>query len=404
MVDLRAEKGTALLVLAWIGLAWIGLACMGPASGQGAPSAADALFSVREVAVDETAQNAALARERALASGQRLAFARLIERLTMPADRLRLPAIDDGELQGLVAGLEIGAERTSAVRYLASLTVRFKPAGVRQRLAAAAVPMVETPSAPMLVLPVFLADGVAQLWEDANPWRQAWNTAPAALDLVPLVLPVGDIADTADIGAEQAIKGEAERLEAIARRYGAAETIVAEAAIVVDAATNQTMLQVTATRHGGTRVPAVVENLAIADEGALGTVLLQAVALVQREVEDAWKRAHLVMPGDDQRLMVSVPIEGLADWLDMRRRLSGVTMLRRSTLLALSQREALLDLGFVGNSQQLRAALAQSRLDLTNEGVAWTLRPAEAARPQIPPSPQPASQPAEPPATQPNQE
>jgi hypothetical protein len=372
MVDLRAFGGAALLVLAWVV----------PAAGQNAVSAADALFTVREVAVDETAQSAAQARERAIATGQRLAFTRLIERLTMPSDRPYLPAVDDATLQSLVAGLEIGEERTSPVRYLAKLTVRFQPSGVRQRLAAAGISMVETPSAPMLVLPVFIAEDTAMLWEDANTWRRAWNAAPPTFGLVPLVLPLGDVADTADIGAEQAVKGDEERLQAIAQRYGAAESVVAEASLGADPTAHPVMLQLRVTRHGGVRVPDIVEEFPVADAAALGDVLRRAVAYVQDEIEIAWKDEHLVMPGDDQRLVVAVPLDSLADWLEVRRRLSGVTVLRRSTLMTLSQREALLDLGFVGNPQQLRAALAQRRLELAGEGEAWTLRLAHGARPQ----------------------
>lgn len=383
MVDPRAKGRVALLVLALVGLP-----CQA-VLGQAQIAPADALFVVLDVAVDETAQTAAQARERAVLAGQRVAYDRMIARLTMPADRPRVPAADDAAIQALVLGIEIAEERTSPVRYLARLTVRFQPAGVRQRLGAAGVSMVEIPGAPVLVLPILRMAGTTVLWEDPNLWRAAWNAAPATTGLVPFVLPLGDVADTGDIGAEQALAEDVDRLKAIAQRYGAGSVLVAEAAVDVDPATQEMTLSISTVSHLGDAAPATIQSLPVVDEAALPAAMTHAVARLQAEIEDSWKTAHLVLPGDDQRLTVNVPLEGLADWLEVRRRLSAVPLLRRSTLMALSQREAQLDLGFVGNAQQLRTALAQRRLDLTGEGEIWTLRLADrvpTSAPAVPPA------------------
>ena len=384
MVDPRAMGRVALLVLALAGLP-----CQA-VLGQAQTAPADALFVVRDVAVDETAQTAAQARERAVLAGQRTAYDRMIARLTMPADRSRVPPADDTAIQALVLGIEIAEERTSPVRYLARLTVRFQPAGVRQRLGGAGVPMVEIPGAPVLVLPILRMAGATVLWEDPNLWRAAWNAAPATTGLVPFVLPLGDVADTGDISAEQALAEDADRLKAITQRYGAGSVLVAEAAVDVDPATQEITLSISTVSHLGDAAPATIQSLPVVDDAALPAAMTHAVTRLQAEIEDSWKTAHLVLPGDDQRLTVNVPLEGLADWLEVRRRLSAVPLLRRSTLMALSQREAQLDLGFVGNAQQLRTALAQRRLELTGEGETWTLRLADrvpASMPVAPSSP-----------------
>jgi hypothetical protein len=379
MIDPRAIGRTALLILV--------LTLAAPVLGQTEIAPADALFVVRDVAVDETAQTAAQAREQALLAGQRTAYDRMLARLTMPADRARVPAADDAAIQAVVLDIEIGEERTSPVRYLARLTVRFAAAGVRQRLGAAGVPMVETPGTPVLVLPVLSIAGGALLWEDPNPWRAAWNAAPPATGLVPFVLPLGDLADTDDINAEQALAGDLERLKTIAQRYGADSVLVVEALADADPASREITLSVSAASYLGEAAPATIRSLPVADEAALPAAMAQAVSGLREEIEEAWKLAHLVLPGDDQRLTVNVPLAGLADWLEVRRRLSAVPLLRRSTLIALSQREAQLDLGFVGTALQLRSALAQRRMELTGTGETWTLRLADRASPETPTAP-----------------
>jgi len=80
-----------------------------------------------------------------------------------------------------------------------------------------------------------------------------------------------------------------------------------------------------------------------------------------------------VVSGAEQRLAVVAPFKDLAEWLEMRRRLSAVSVLRRSTLMTLSPQAATLELGFVGNAQQLRNGLAQRQLMLDGGDGDWTL-------------------------------
>ncbi len=63
--------------------------------------AADA-FTIEHVEVDATADSAAAARERAIASGQQIAFNRLLDRLTPHDQRARLPRPAAAEIADLV--------------------------------------------------------------------------------------------------------------------------------------------------------------------------------------------------------------------------------------------------------------------------------------------------------------
>ena len=56
--------------------------------------AADEVFSVNDIAVDETAETAARARARAFRVGQRDALGELLRRLTLRADHNQLPKVE----------------------------------------------------------------------------------------------------------------------------------------------------------------------------------------------------------------------------------------------------------------------------------------------------------------------
>ena len=84
------------------------------------------VFEVRDVAVDVTAETATKARELALIEGRKLAFRRLLERLTLRIEHQGLPDLGAEEIAAYVNDFSVAEEKTSAVRYLARLNFRFK--------------------------------------------------------------------------------------------------------------------------------------------------------------------------------------------------------------------------------------------------------------------------------------
>jgi hypothetical protein len=249
MVHRPARTLWAGLILVFASLA-VGLA---PARAQtvGRGGAFDP-FTVSGVAVDKTAQSAAAARADAIAEGQRLALQRLVKRLAakQAADRISVTAARAAEL---VRDFDIAEEKSSGVRYIAKLNVRFKPDAVRAMLRAEGAAFAETASRPLVVVPVYEGGGAPVLWDDANPWREAWNAKLPRDGLVPMALPAGDPSDMSTIKAEQARDGDSVKLRALAAKYNAGGTLVAVAKVDPSGE-----VQVTGTRLGATGAPQTV--------------------------------------------------------------------------------------------------------------------------------------------------
>ena len=77
----------------------------------------------RGVPAEATAENAVLARDRALASARRIAWQRLQEQ----AGGASSSAPSDSQLESMVAALIVEEERTTPTRYSGRLTVQFNP-------------------------------------------------------------------------------------------------------------------------------------------------------------------------------------------------------------------------------------------------------------------------------------
>lgn len=338
-------------------------AAQGSAPGA-APGSAQDVYTVRDVDVDVTAASAAAARDEAITEAQRKAFQQLVRRLT--PEGTPVPTVTDAQVAPLVQDFEVQRERSSSVRYLATFTVRFRPNAVRSLLQEGGVAFAEARSKPVLVLPVYrAADAEPVLWEDRTPWRDAWeNTSPNA-GLVPVVVPYGELADIADVSAEEALQGDSDGFASIAERYGAADVLVAELAVPAGGPDPASAGRVTVTRYtpGGPLSPMTV-TVPAAPDGTVEEYLAGGVAAVNAILEGQWKEETAIDRRDERRMEVTVPIARLEDWIRTRRQITQVPSVARADLRRLTRQGAEVELVYYGDTERLRSALARQDLQL----------------------------------------
>lgn len=333
-------------------------------------------FEVKGVTVDVTADSAQTARVQALAQGEREAFNRLLRRLTLQAYHDRFPDISASDIAALVIDFAVADEKTSSVRYIATLDYHFRGDAVRALLDSRGIPYAETVSKPVLMLPVYQAAGALSLWDDPNPWRTAWDGlgAKGAGGLVPMLLPVGDLQDMRTIGAEQAIEGDTQRLDEIAKRYRAGDVVVAHGILRLDAYNALPELEVYLTRFGSAlQEHTVVKTFSALENETVDQLLVRAAESLKSQVEDNWKQDNLIVAGQAQVLPVQVRVNGLKDWVSVQGRLNGVAIIRRMDIVLMRRDQVRMNLHFIGDAEQLALSLDQADLVLWEEAGAWYL-------------------------------
>ncbi|CAA7614628.1 conserved hypothetical protein [Candidatus Terasakiella magnetica] len=331
-----------------------------------AARAADA-YAVRGIDTDVTAAGVAAAKEQAIAEAERVGFRRLLERLTIPADHIRLPNADAIQY---VRDVAIEHERSSSVRYIATLTVRYNATAVKKLLRDAGLKYAEPRPRPVVLLPLYKGQGPgkAVLWDDPNPWRAAW-TALGTGALVPLAVPTGDTADLAALPLDKVMAADTESLSALGARYHTSDVLVATAG--VNAA--GTALDVSLTGPPGTLKPFEARTYPFGD-GGLDATLRHAAADIAQGLDNSYKQQNLLSFDRAQTLAAMAPLSGLEDWLAVRERLGRVPQIRRWEIISLSREEAALMLHTVGETEQVRAALSAAGLNLEWTEGFWTLR------------------------------
>lgn len=349
---------------------------LGPAATREAQRPGAELFAVHDVAVDATSDSAAKARDIARAQGERDAFQRLIERLVLPEDRVRVPPVSDDELTNLIRNFEVQNERTSTVRYLGTYTFRFDPAGVGTLLTRAGIPYIDKQAPGLLVLPVYNDGSRPILWEGANPWFDSWQATPPKSPLVSLSVPYGDLSDVTTISGQQAAEGDQQAIGQMLDRYHVQEAIVAElVAGSTDPVTATSALTLRLHRLSGfndsgidiVSVPPGVEGATAADRFAL------AEGAVVNAVADSWKRLAFSGGAHADTLDLTLAVSALKDWVSVRKLLTGLPFVQGVDVTSLTVHDVQFRVRYTGGVPQLQQALAQNGYGIADgSGVSAT--------------------------------
>jgi len=354
----------------------------------------DAAYSAT-VKVDATADSVATAREMARVDGQRRALAAVVEHLSGSAEPPVLPKLDDKAITDMVASFEVANERMSPVHYVADYTFHFRPSKVRRF-----VRVVDTPPAegvtkataesggkppaergnrPAVVLPVYRDGQAFVLWDDPNAWRAAWSQRSAETESGHVILPLGDAGDLAAIDAERAESGKPDALSTIAQRNRGSETIVA-LATARRQGDKLAKLDVSVKRYRSGRLVDTQESSFDANPDETEADLLKRAAnSIASDIETGAQRSASGRSDQLTSLAVTVPINSLGEWVQLRNRLASVGAIRKIDLLSLSRQEAKIELKYLGTQDQLKSSLAELSLDLGGGNPIWRIQPAGAA-------------------------
>ncbi|MDA1101299.1 MAG: DUF2066 domain-containing protein [Proteobacteria bacterium] len=336
----------------------------------------DNVFTAQGLALDVTAESAVAARKLALLDGQRRALDLVLRRITLRSDHGALPKPDDETIAQLVATVQVSGEKTSSVRYLAALTVRFHRAAIRNLLRGAGFSFSETRAKATLVLPVFEKGAALSLFEDSNIWRRAWERLDLPPDsLLPLLLPKGDLKDITAVAAKAAVAGSEEQLRTIARRYGVDNVTVSHAILSIDlAAGGVPQVQVNMLHFSPRGKSTEVMDYGVEVGEDLDTAMDRLAQRVAVDQLERWKRRTRLTFDADTSLSAQVPLSGLADWLLIRQRLNASAMVGSIKLQGISREDAQVVIDYLGDTDSLVVSLAQRDLHLSLIDGFWVLR------------------------------
>lgn len=328
------------------------------------------LFLVERVHTDVTDKDATTAREKALTIAQEKAFDILLDSLVLEEDKLKVGVPATTEILNLVEDFSISDEKTSSVRYMADVNVHFDRKDVQKFLQSKAVPYLSLGAERHLILPIYTSYKKTRLWEENNPWREVWKDKTTTL--VPLVLPLGDVDDMLVYSSQTLMRENETDLTPMLKRYDAKEALVFEASYYKDSA----QIKVTVRPFKNEKNPIGSFSFMMPVENNHVTYALeQATEKVQNLLVQKWKEAHVVRTDNPEFLTAIVPIKNLKTWVQMKKRLKKIELIKKYDVKAVRRDQAQLEIFFVGDLKPFLEKLKNEGLFLApSQNGLWSLR------------------------------
>ncbi|MBR4126715.1 MAG: DUF2066 domain-containing protein [Alphaproteobacteria bacterium] len=320
------------------------------------------MFSAGGIQIDATAENAAAAREQAMQEGQKKALMVVMERITPAYVIEQLPELVPDDILNFVQDISVSNEKTSAVRYMATLDVRFNPQAVRDLLRQNNLPYVRTSGKPLLILPLYRRSVSSSpiLWEEENAWLRAWINRKAESYMIPLFVPLGDLSDAQALSTDRILRGDLLAAQDLAKRYEA------EGILIVELIRNGQTFTVKG-RAMDEATASEIPNFSFSVPLAKNTsaTFARAVGKVVRHLESVWKNEQMVQFNEAASLVAMTPVSDLKQWEIIKKRLDRIPLISSYYLQAARSGVLQLTIFFAESLERLQKEMNKRMLSLT---------------------------------------
>lgn len=324
----------------------------------------DQLFTIRALKVDETARSANQARQVALLNAEQEAYEKLLRKITQLEDRARLPELTVQERQALISGLEFVDDQSSSRRYLATLNVRFEPSQVSSFLARYGVPHVLSTGRPILVLHTHRRGTSEYLWEPDPTINEARNSVDWLNRIRGYRFARGEIQERLAISALEVQTFNIEKANQISALNQLESAVLIRSEILYRSGSKVGLrykfLATDSGVGGGAEIAIDVDG----ETAALAEMYDQILDVI----DGAWRERLLVDTGSQGEINVLVPSVELADYAEVERRLSDVTLVQSVDVKSVGLPLSRLLIRYTGREDQLTLALRFEGLDLRPYG------------------------------------
>jgi hypothetical protein len=368
---LRRAQGVRLAEPRAGGLTALAVAALLLAGTSDSAAAGDKVYTVANYPVEAAAENAVLAKRKALADGQQAAFRSLLKRLMPVMAYPQAKKFTSVKAVALIEGVKVRSERNSATEYSATYDFYFRPKSVRDLLRREGIPFTDDQAPPVTLIPLWQSKEHSPLGS-TTAWLNSWK----GLDLQNALTPVKIEPLRAEVQADTvatALVGDEGSMRTLAEQHGTKLALLA----VAEPDPRSGRLVVTLAGRDAVGAFVLVRQYRV-DAADPGYARELAAIVALRTLEGRWKslltRPDTATPGAAETdLMIAVEFRGMAEWQSISRTLSATPGVEELDVAGLSARSARVTLRYAGGAERLAQELQQQGLTLRSVGGNWHL-------------------------------
>lgn len=301
-------------------------------------------FTISDITVEKKASDATGARKLAISEAESIAFDKLVRSMITDADYYKLPVLSKQDISALVKGYEVSDEKAYAKTYKATYSISFLPHMIKNLFEENEIEFSENKGAPTLVLPVYQEGNNVTLWDSENDWWDSWNKRVSLNNLIPMILPLGDIEDINLLKVEDVFSENYETFRELVEKYDAKDVLVVEVQYDDEDFSGKPTVDVVARLLNKNNS----EKRQAAYKGEFGqekVLFFSSVAkdLISRIEGDWLKKAAAtaqIEEPEKPNVVVNIPISNLKDWLGKKKKISELEFVEELEVVTITSKLA----------------------------------------------------------------
>ncbi|MBO5442778.1 MAG: DUF2066 domain-containing protein [Alphaproteobacteria bacterium] len=331
-----------------------------------APAAAqnNDLYSA-EIMVDVTAENASVAREKAMNEANRKAFLAVAGRFTTSSGVEALSSLSNAQILNFIKEVSILSEKVSDVRYIADLKVAINENIFKTYMREKNISFAVGSDANILIIPTFreFSGDTPLLWEEGNLWRKAWEEKPYQQGQIKISPLPSTEENMSVMTAERALSQDGIALDKIARINGTTDIYTADA--VYNGIEGLTVTLRSAKK--GTE-----ETINVSGERS-PQLFEDAITEITARINNTIKQQDIADSQQKSEITVLYKYNAIRDWLSLEKTLKSIAIVDAISIDAIGSGKVQFKIHYVGNEDKLQRAVRDKYYNLRSFGSFYNI-------------------------------
>ena len=303
-------------------------------------------YTVKDIYIEFNLNKNEDYRKKALNSAYKIAILRYLNWITLEQKEEIVKIIDSIIVKDFVSGYSIDSEKFKKNKYSALISVNFEKKKITDFLDDKLIKYSLQAGPKTLILPLMNFNSRLILWDDPNPWFEAWLSRPLDPNLNKFLLPAGEVDDLITLSAIDAKNLQYYKLKNISIKYGAKKILV----LIVNVNKKQNDYTLDLKVFNGLEQKEVsLEGFNFLPSDDLNKDLLKLANQFSFYYDDLWVKKNIDKNNLKSRWVVEIRFTKFNQWIKFKKKLLNSDKVTNLVVSRLSNKRAFLEVNIISD-------------------------------------------------------
>ena len=326
--------------------------------------------SVKGIFVDFEIKRNQDNRKSALQRSYLIGFKRYLDWITTEPENILEDIIQSIDVSSLVTSYSIENEKFNKERYSALITVNYDIEKIDMLLRKKKLKYFAGNGPKILVLPLMSFNDQLILWDDPNPWFEAWIERPIDGNLTEFIIPEGDVNDLITISAEDTRELNFSKIRNIALKYNVKKVMVPFLTIVKKDKKYYLSLRCF---DGLSKEILNIEITKETNESNFAIALFETLNSFTSFYDDYWVADNIKKIESQVLVEVNIMYDSFRDWTYIKKTINNSKNVKSFKVLSLSTNESFSEIKLI-NTKQFISELENNNISMKKKNNVWNIK------------------------------